>query len=258
MENEFIITKIEQVILVGKEKYKGRKITFSNEIQYNELIFHFSGESTVYFGSEALRITPNTIRFLPQGTTSRYEVERKEPSECIDVFFKADRAISDKAFAIDASKKEYIGSLFKKLFATWIGKGEGYYFESISLLYKIFAQIQKRSYIPNMHYNKIKPAIEEIDKNLLNKQLSNEALASLCGISSSYLKKLFNEKFGVPPKKYIIQKKINYACELLRLKRYTVSEISAMSNFSDVYFFSRQFKEYMGITPTEFIKKYKS
>ena len=77
-------------------------------------------------------------------------------------------------------------------------------------------------------------------------------------MGESYFQKLFKEIYGISPKKYIIQLKINHACDLLRLERYTVTQIAELCNFSDVYFFSRQFKEYMGITPTQFIKKYRS
>ena len=60
------------------------------------------------------------------------------------------------------------------------------------------------------------------------------------------------------PKKYIIGLKMNYACELLRLERYTVTQVAELCRFSDVYFFSRQFKEYVGMTPTRFVKQYRS
>ena len=42
------------------------------------------------------------------------------------------------------------------------------------------------------------------------------------------------------------------------IERYTVTRIAELCNFSDVYFFCRQFKGHLGITPTQFIKKYKS
>jgi len=51
---------------------------------------------------------------------------------------------------------------------------------------------------------------------------------------------------------------LHYACELLRLERYSVAQVAELCNFSDIYFFSRQFKEYMGITPTQFVRKYRS
>ena len=92
----------------------------------------------------------------------------------------------------------------------------------------------------------------------MDKSLTNEYLASVCEISESCLKRLFKKKFGVSVKKYIIQKKMNYACELLSVRRYSVNQIAEMCNFSDIYFFSRQFKEQIGVSPTEYIKKYKN
>jgi YesN/AraC family two-component response regulator len=62
----------------------------------------------------------------------------------------------------------------------------------------------------------------------------------------------------MPPKRYIIQMKINHAAELLRFGEYKISDVALMSGYSDVYFFSRQFKKYMGISPSDFVKKYKS
>ncbi|MGN1047441.1 MAG: helix-turn-helix domain-containing protein [Eubacteriales bacterium] len=148
--------------------------------------------------------------------------------------------------------------MFQKIFSCWVGKEEGYYFECISLLYKIFSEMQRKNYVPMEHVRKIQPAADAIHNLFLRENFTTDRLAAMCDMSESYFKRLFKEKYGVPPKKYIIQLKINHACELLRLERYTVTQVAEMCNFSDVYFFSRQFKEYMGITPTKFIKKYKS
>ena len=148
--------------------------------------------------------------------------------------------------------------LFKKLFATWVGKNDGYYFESVSLLYKIFAEMQSNNYAPKQHYLKIKPALDYIDENFLHEDRSVSELALMCGVKESYFQRLFREKLGISPRKYVIQLKINHACELLRLERYSITQIAQMCNFSSVHFFCRQFKEYMGITPTEFVRKYRS
>ena len=100
--------------------------------------------------------------------------------------------------------------------------------------------------------------MEMIHSEFLTRDFSLNELADLCKIGESYFQKMFKKIHGVSPKKYIIQLKINHACDLLRLERYTVTQIAELCNFSDIYFFSRQFKEYMGITPTQFIKKYRS
>ena len=258
MEEKFVITEIKRIVMVGKNEYSEPMTSFGCTIHQNELIFHFSGHATVFFDDLILETKPNTIRFLPQGETGRYDVLHHERGECIVVCFSADRPLSPQAFVIGVAHNEKLGALFKKLFSTWVSKKEGYYFASVSLLYRIFAEMQKDTSIPNRHKSKIAPAMEMIHNEFLTRDFSLNELAAMCGMGESYFQKLFKEIHGISPKKYIIQLKINHACDLLRLERYTVTQIAELCNFSDIYFFSRQFKEYMGITPTQFIKKYRS
>ena len=258
MENNFIITEIRRIIYVGKDEYTEKRTSFSNFVNSNELIFHLSGHAMVYFNGKTLETTSGTVRFLPRGETSEYTVERITPGDCIDIFFHADRPISDEAFVLNITENDRIRALFKKAFSVWVSKREGYYFECISLLYKIFAELQKETYLPEKVFEKIKPALDYIDEHFRDEDISAEHLAELCGISYSYLKKLFLRKFGAPPKKYIINMRINYACDLLQSGLCTVSQTAEMCGYRDIYFFSRQFKEYMGISPSEFVEKYQS
>ena len=258
MEENFIITKIYRVILVEVAGYKEATASFPCDLAYNELIFHFSGQTTVFFDDLTLTTKANTVRFLPKGNAKRYDVIRHEAGVCIDVFFETDKPVSDTAFIGDFSKNKKIGILFKKLFATWVSKAEGYYFDCIALLYRIFAEMRKNNYATKGQHLKITPALDMIHKDFLQVDFSLKDLASACNMSESYFQRLFKNKFGISPKKYLIQLKINHACELLDLKRYTITEIAELCNFSDVYFFSRQFKEYIGVSPTQYLKKYKS
>ena len=258
MEEKFVITEIKRIVMVGKNEYSTPMTSFSHALEQNELIFHFSGQATVFFDDLVLETKPNTIRFLPKGEPKRYDVLRHERGECIDVFFSADRPISKQAFVMNVAQSEKLGVLFKKIFSTWVSKKEGYYFESVSLLYRIFAEMQKDTAKPSRHKLKIAPAMDMIHSDFLTRDFSLRELAAICKMGESYFQKLFKEIYGISPKKYIIQLKINHACDLLRLERYTVTQIAELCNFSDVYFFSRQFKEYMGITPTQFVNKYKS
>ena len=258
MKTDFLVTHIARVAMVDKYEYPEQITHFSHQLKHNELIFHFSGTSKVYFGDRELDTVPDTLRFLPQGETKRYDVVREEHGMCIFVSFDTDRIISEEAFVLHNPYTHKFGPLFKKLFSVWVAKNEGYYFECISILYKILAEMQKENYLPDKQYNLIKPAVDYIGEHFFDKDISMEQLAALCGISYSYFKKIFVKRFSQSPKKYIIGLKINNACELLKSETYTVSQISDMCGFSDIYFFSRQFKDYMGLSPTTFIKKYKS
>ena len=233
MNNRFTITNIQRGIFVGKDEYTEPITSFSNKKACsNELIFHISGESTVFFNGKQLDIAKDRIRFLPQGDVHEYVVKRREPGECIDVFFDTDIPVSEEAFVVKVAQSATVSGLFKKLFSVWVAKNDGYYYECISLLYRIFAEMQKQNYIPPNQYDTIKPAIEYIMENFLKSKISVPFLAEKCGISEAYLKKLFVKKFGMSPIKYIIQLKINHACDLLRSGQYTVSNVSELCGYT--------------------------
>ena len=113
MNNDFNITRIHRAILVGKNEYPSLRVSFTNNLNYNELIYHINGKSTVRFNGKILDIKENTIRFLPKGENKEYIVEKQERGECIDVFFDTDFPISDEAFIINLAENTNIGILFR-------------------------------------------------------------------------------------------------------------------------------------------------
>jgi len=258
MNRDFIVTKISRVIFVGKNEYSEDITSFTHVLKHNELILHLSGRTDVCFNGKNLCCEKDIIRFLPKGESSGYTVNRIERGECIDIFFDTDIPVSKEAFLLKVKNSPVVTNLFKKIFSLWVSKNEGYYFKCISLLYEIFSELQKQNYIPENQYTAIKPAIRYIHDNFLDEKISVPYLAELCQISESYLKKLFIKKFGISPVKYMIGLKINYACDLLRSELYTIAQTAEICGYSNGHFFSRQFKEYMGVSPSAFVEKYKS
>lgn len=258
MNRDFVITKIHRVVFVDKNEYPEKTTRFKGGPIANELIFHFSGKATVYFNNEVLQDRPHTLRGLPQGECFRYEVEREEPAACIFVAFDTDRPIAERAFVAEVKNPLQMTTLYKKLFSVWVAKNEGYYYECMALLYLIVAELQKENYIPQKQFLMLKPALDYIEKSFMREMIAVGELAQKCGISESYFKKLFLKKYGVTPKKYIIELRMNYACDLLKMGEYSVTRIAEMCGYSDIYFFTRQFKEQLGVSPTEFARKYQS
>lgn len=72
--------------------------------------------------------------------------------------------------------------------------------------------------------------------------------------SMSYekLRKLFKQRIGVSPHKYLITKRINEAQSMLHDPNLTISEIADMLGFYDSYAFSNQFKKIVGVSPKNF------
>lgn len=241
MKSEFIITDIIRVAFVDKYEYTTPVSTFTNNLKCNELVFHISGKSKLHYNDNVYEIVPNTIRFLPKGANSKHEVVREEPGSCILVWFNTDKPIAHP-FAVHNKYTSRLYPIFKKIFSIWAAKNEGYYFECISLLYKIYAELQKKNYTPYKQELLIKPAIDYIESNFLSKKITSEEIEKECTIGYDYIRKLFVKKFGVSPIKYTIQLKMNCACDLLKTDLYSISQIADMCGYSDIYFFSRQFK----------------
>lgn len=258
MNEDFTITRISRIIFVDENEYKERKTVFAHDSKCNELIFTFFGQKTVRFNGIELQDRPNSIRFIPPGPVFEYTVERHQPGPCIDIFFYTDRPVSDVSFVFDSKENSKLASLFQTIFSVWVSKREGYRFTCMSLLYSILSQMCHHSYISDAQYRHVKPVADYINNNFLTEHITSQKLESLSQLSYSHLKRLFVARYGLPPKKYIIRLKLNYACDLLRSELYSVTEVADMCGFRDIYFFSKQFKDHIGISPSQFIKKYRS
>lgn len=98
-------------------------------------------------------------------------------------------------------------------------------------------------------YSDIEHACRIIEKNILNK-ISMPEIATKLNMSYSTFRKKFSNTIGVSPGKYLIKKRIEKAYELL-LQGCHVSEVADQLNYPDIYTFSRQFKEYTGLSPSK-------
>ncbi|HEX2951574.1 MAG TPA: helix-turn-helix transcriptional regulator [Armatimonadota bacterium] len=69
-----------------------------------------------------------------------------------------------------------------------------------------------------------------------------------------YFRKLFREQYGLSPKQYLQQIRMEKAEELLQSNLFSVTVIAEKTGFSSVYHFCRAFKNYTGFTPLEYQK----
>ena len=83
--------------------------------------------------------------------------------------------------------------------------------------------------------------------------ISVEALAQSLGVNRIYLTRIFKEDYGVSIKKYLISVRMNYAKRFLE-DGHSVAAVAEMVGYSDAFGFSRMFKSYFGISPSD-VKK---
>ncbi len=88
-------------------------------------------------------------------------------------------------------------------------------------------------------------------RNNLHQKLSVESIARLAYVSKSNFFKLFKDELGTSPNAFILRERIRRAKELLAEKN-TIKETAFQTGFSDTNYFTRVFKQWVGVTPKNF------
>jgi AraC-like DNA-binding protein len=84
-----------------------------------------------------------------------------------------------------------------------------------------------------------------------DKPFSVEDYAFLTGLSKSSFNRVFKLKFGSSPRKWLIEKRLHKAGELLGKRRHSVAEVATLVGFNHTSHFIKSFKKQYGHTPGE-------
>ncbi|NBD27632.1 helix-turn-helix domain-containing protein [Paenibacillus glycinis] len=98
--------------------------------------------------------------------------------------------------------------------------------------------------------SKIEPALQAIHREP-EKNWTVAELAALCGYHAVYFSSLFRKCTGDNPKQYLISQRIRKA-KFHLLSGEKTEAIAERLGYASVHYFSRNFKEETGLTPTEF------
>ena len=129
-----------------------------------------------------------------------------------------------------------------------------HYFEGNSILLHIISMLFSDVDFHEADTNKLS-IIDEIkfyfDINYAE-NLKLKDIADYFGIHQNYLTRAFHEKFGISPNKYLLQLKFKKAARLLATTQLPVSIISNSLGFEDQLAFSRTFKKFYNVSPTDY------
>ncbi len=110
---------------------------------------------------------------------------------------------------------------------------------------------------PNSVNTKLFPIIKYINENITNK-ITSKQLAEKFGYNDAYFSSMFSKAFNISVTKYITNKKIIYARQLLANKNASIKEISDNLGFANEFYFNRVFKKIAGVTPGKWQKNFNS
>ncbi len=246
-----VVTDISVAIYVapktGKAIHDNR--AFHGLVMNNEKtdkIIHFSDGTAIHTG-------PYEVHYLPKG--SSYRVQQIVPGGCWAINFNLLEEIDEKPFNINFRNHESILKNFKDATSAWGEKKDVCNAIIRKCIYDIIVKIIKEhshNYIPSTKELLIKPAVDTINRDFTKNDLSVKDLADLCNISEAYFHRIFTAKFGVSPKEYIINRRIEYAKKLLLSEQFSVGEIAQMCGYFEPCHFSREFSKRVGISPNKY------
>jgi YesN/AraC family two-component response regulator len=96
------------------------------------------------------------------------------------------------------------------------------------------------------------PALEYIERNFRS-PIKGEDVAASCGLNQFRFSRLFKETFGLTFQNYLINYRLREACRLLQNPRSAVGDVGFAVGFQDPGYFSRIFKQRLGLAPSALI-----
>ena len=91
-----------------------------------------------------------------------------------------------------------------------------------------------------------------VEENIQNTSLSGAFIATQLGISRMHLHRKLIESLGLNARDYIKSKRIEQAKILLIESNQTIQNTARQTGFSSIAYFSKVFKETIGVPPSEF------
>lgn len=228
--------------------FKPRRLHSFAFLLSGKTLYKYPNDNNFYIESK----TP--FIYLPKGVP--YEVCSIENTSMIVVNF--DTAAVEKPVSGFSANYQNISRIKDCMYAmlnAYTQQRLGAKAEVLSLLYKTVFWVQRNDlsdYIPANRINKLEPALHYIDEHFLDPEIRVSKLVELCGISEKYFTTLFTFFYKVSAKQYILNKKLDYAKTCLFVTGDSISEISEKCGFSSLYYFSKLFKQRVGMTPTEY------
>lgn len=117
-------------------------------------------------------------------------------------------------------------------------------------LSEVISDSTPRKYV-NLHYTELVSLRKEIYSNP-QIQWTMDMLAGKMNMCSTYLQKIYLKTFGISCVADVIECRINYAKDIISKTNMSIHEVAFECGYKNDVHFMRQFKKYVGVTPSEY------
>ncbi|MCD8022677.1 MAG: AraC family transcriptional regulator [Lachnospiraceae bacterium] len=116
---------------------------------------------------------------------------------------------------------------------------------------EVFSDIAE-TYAPSAPTDIVSSGCQFISDHLSDYNLGVPEISAATGVSAQYLSRVFKKKMGITIVEYVNRCRMDYAKRLLREGKATVQSIAEQCGYNNTVTFTRNFKRYIGMTPTEY------
>lgn len=229
------------------------------------LIYCIEGNGTVGVDSEAFQLKPNSFLIIESQKSHYYFSDKAKPWSIFWVHFSGNHSKEiyarfagqnyGKPIIIPFEKNriaefEYLIDIFKN------GVSKEVFEYSSMLLYKtlgsfIYYSLKSSKRIESNNDLLVDNIINYLNEHIFE-TITIEEISKTFNKSPSSIFTLFKQKTGHSLIHHFNLLKIQKACELINLTNQSIKEISFQLDFQDPLYFSRLFKKYMGIPPSQY------
>ncbi|WP_223068522.1 AraC family transcriptional regulator [Paenibacillus caui] len=255
----------------------GRTIFPFHWHEHLELLYFTRGEAVIECNSDAHQVRKGDVivlnsNDLHQGVCMSGDLEYyaliadmsllQSPSpDALEIKFIAPITQNRILFQNRISDDLELNACMDAIISEFAGRQLGYELSVKSYMYRLLT-ILVRSYVAETvslssdnsrrkNLERFAPIFDYIEEHYLQ-VLSVSELSRMAGLSRFHFSRLFSELTGRTVTEYVNQIRIGKSEYLLRNTAMTISEIALATGYQDLSYFSRTFKKFKSVPPSEF------
>ena len=207
---------------------------------------NISGTTWHDLGYKRLDLGPDHIYFFNR--RDDYTARVVENGYCYSIHFTTSVPIDTDSFCKKVNNTEELVRMIKRVEQAWLQREDG----ELRMLSEFYAFCHTLHALYNAPYTpqdrRAATAKEYMDLHFRERDCLARTV-EMIDLSQRRFNDLFKLRFGITPNAYLVTRRVEYAAELLSLGYLPIADIAELAGFSDVYYFSKTFKQYKGQTP---------
>lgn len=214
-------------------------------------VYVFSGRVEYHFASETVTAAKGCVVYLPRGST--YFMRVREPYRHIFVNFQFDVGADVQLRPACVERVQGLENDFQSMRRCWLKGSDSQTLRCMGLLYQIYAALIEHGqsrYLCAGNRAVVERAVKMMEARLSDHEFGVAQTARALNVSPAQLRRLFQSVYGIAPIRFLQQKRIHLAKQLLAETDLPITRIAELSGFCNAYYFSRVFALATGLAPT--------